>query len=711
MNLQAAQITEKKDLKWRFVGFLLHPALLSLIATLLVIFVLPTKYPKYLLVEIDKLNSESYQFKQWVFLDNNEVSDEINCLNNSIGKAGVIVRLNPLHQVQQWNFHGNFIFEHNAPLLTGDFDQNRMAEVYVFTQSSDSIFLHIISDFEHQDVAFTNRFISKVNVVNGTTDPYIVPAEMEDLNEDGFKELIFGIGTGYSVYPRKIYAYDVVNDTLLQSDENLFSINNILQADIDGDGKNEFFPMGSSTGNISDSSFRYHDYSCWLMAHDRKLKFLFNPIESPGKHGGLTLHSIKAQDSKNQLIGIHNDVTIKNSCEIFTVNKEGQKTNSKRFSHIFNNSFVIPYRGNEAIVCVANKDSAIIIDKSLNVMSYLRLKFYPENHLFYDLDGDGNNEWIFVNFLKDQLVVTRDLFRHPAFAKINFDDRLKTTVSFKEVPGKRPVIFVNTGKYDYYYEYKPNPMYYTRFGIYAGIYLGLFLFSLLIRKIQRSQMQRRYQAEKKITELQLKIVRNQMDPHFAMNAITSVISAIGQNKTEEASQHLHSFAKLYRHLVLTSDSITCKLKKELEFTENYIKMMQFRFTDKFSYEKDIPPEIVASGIEIPKMLIQSQVENAIRHGLLPRNGGGVLSLVISRQDSLLKITVTDNGVGRQRAREAGETSTGKGNKMVQEFLALYQKITGQQVSYEVHDLYDEQGQPAGTRVEMLISLPPTTLKP
>jgi sensor histidine kinase YesM len=247
-------------------------------------------------------------------------------------------------------------------------------------------------------------------------------------------------------------------------------------------------------------------------------------------------------------------------------------------------------------------------------------------------------------------------------------------------------------------------MYYARFGIYAGIYLGLFLFAMLIRNIQRTQMQRHYQAEKKITELQLKIVRNQMDPHFAMNAITSVISAIGQNKTEEASQHLHSFAKLYRHLVLTADHITCKLSEELEFTENYIAMMQFRFVDKFLYEKNISPGIEADLTEIPKMLIQSQVENAIRHGLLPRQGGGLLSLDISRLDPLLKIAVTDNGVGRQRAHEAGEVSTGKGNQMVREFLALYQKITGRQVSYEVHDLYDETGQPAGTCVNIFIGL-------
>ena len=291
----------------------------------------------------------------------------------------------------------------------------------------------------------------------------------------------------------------------------------------------------------------------------------------------------------------------------------------------------------------------------------------------------------------------------------NYENSKHTTISFKREPGKKPVLFINSGKYEYYFEYLPNPMYYARFGIYAGIYLGLFLFSLIIRKIQRSQLQRRYQAEKKITELQLKIVRNQLDPHFAMNAINSAVAAIQQNNTGKAEQHLYSFSRLYRHLLLTADKITCPLEEELEFTENYINMEQTRFPELFTFEKSLAPDVDIE-IEIPKMAIQSHVENAIKHGLRRRVSGGILKIELSVNDSFLIISISDNGIGRTETGKLGSDSTGKGNQVMEEYFSLFQKITGKKVFSETEDLFDEAGHPAGTCVKIFLNLPQKTQK-
>ena len=86
----------------------------------------------------------------------------------------------------------------------------------------------------------------------------------------------------------------------------------------------------------------------------------------------------------------------------------------------------------------------------------------------------------------------------------------------------------------------PSP-YYWKWFVYLGIYLMVLGFTLTILWIQRSQMQKRFDREKKITELQLKIVRNQMDPHFTMNAINSVIGAIELDHKEEARNSLMDF--------------------------------------------------------------------------------------------------------------------------------------------------------------------------
>ena len=110
---------------------------------------------------------------------------------------------------------------------------------------------------------------------------------MDDLNGDGYKELIFGITTGFSIFPRNIYAYDIVHDTLISSPKSGFSFQEIRQQDINGDGKNEILLTGYSPGNTK-SDYPYNDSSCWLMVLDRKLDFLFKPIEFQGIHGSLT---------------------------------------------------------------------------------------------------------------------------------------------------------------------------------------------------------------------------------------------------------------------------------------------------------------------------------------------------------------------------------------------------------------------------------------
>jgi hypothetical protein len=692
----------------RFFSFMLHPALLSLLVTLLIIMILPVEYPKYKIDEIENTRNEKDRFHQWVFLDDNAHSDFISTKINPVGNTGVTIRLFPSQKVQQWNFYGKSNFYRDPSIAIGDFDKNHQSEVYVFTQSNDSIFLHIISDFENQDAAFTNRFISKVRIVNGATDSFIVPAEMDDLNDDGYNELIFGIGTGHSVYPRKIYGYNIKNDTLYQSNDNLYSLFSILQADITGDGKNEFFPFGYATDNIKDSSFKYHDRSCWLTGFDRKLKPLFEPVEFPGRFGALTLHAINDKIGKTHIIGLYSfpAETFKPNV-LFHLNSNGQmlcSINLPRLNQLgAGSSFVFNNNGSEAFAYVHGKDSVLFFDETLKMEGVLNPGFAPEKPLFYDLDGDGEKEWIFLQKGKDQLIITKERFKYPAILSIFYEDRLHTTLSFKHEPGKIPFLFINTGKYDYTLLYSQNTMYYWRFGIYGAIYLGLFLFALIIRKIQKTQLNRRYQAEKKITELQVKIIRNQLDPHFAMNAINSAVAAIQQNNTGKAEQHLNSFSRLYRHLLLTADKITCQMEEELEFTENYIKMEQTRFPDLFTFEKSITSE-VDMGIEIPKMAIQSHVENAIKHGLRRRVSGGILKIELSVNDSALTISISDNGIGRAEAAKLGSDSTGKGNQVMEEYFGLFHKITGQKVHSETRDLFDEVGHPAGTCVRIFISL-------
>jgi LytS/YehU family sensor histidine kinase len=255
---------------------------------------------------------------------------------------------------------------------------------------------------------------------------------------------------------------------------------------------------------------------------------------------------------------------------------------------------------------------------------------------------------------------------------------------------------------DYLISYDRNPMYYGKWGLYAGIYLIILLFTLLIRKIQRIQIEKRILIEKKITELQLKIVRNQMDPHFTMNAINSVIDAVNRQENEEAGLNLVLFSKMYRSLVLSADKIKRTLKEEIDFTENYLALERFRFRKKFDFTIVIDPKIDLQW-EVPKMVIQSPVENAVKHGLYNKPSGGKIAIQAFVNGNILVLSVQDNGIGRDLAAQSEEKSTGMGTQIMDQFLGLYYTITGKKVTLHVEDLYDPGGNPCGTKV--IIQIP------
>jgi LytS/YehU family sensor histidine kinase len=144
------------------------------------------------------------------------------------------------------------------------------------------------------------------------------------------------------------------------------------------------------------------------------------------------------------------------------------------------------------------------------------------------------------------------------------------------------------------------------------------------------------------------------------------------------------------------------LKDEIAFTENYLKMEQFRFNKKFIYSIKIDPAIDKT-IEVPKMIVQSYTENAIKHGLLcNKDGGGILEIQAQQIDNKLILTIIDNGRGRKEAAVTGTTSTGMGLEMMRNLYDLYYKITNKKITAEISDLADDDGNPAGTSVKVTI---------
>ncbi|MCX6246158.1 MAG: histidine kinase [Bacteroidetes bacterium] len=694
--------------RYKFVWQVLsHPMNLSLIATILVVLVFPSSFPKYKAVITDQRKNPIREVIFWDDLENDGTSDKIFTYDNNVGTAALTVNLCPSGGTVEWDLRGKFSFNRDEYVFTGDYDNNRRKEIYVFTLSHDTIYLHAVADFKNPKPWIRNRFISTVGLVDGKSDPEIMSAQMDDLNGDGYKELIFGITTGFSVFPRNVYAYDIVHDTLIRSPRSGFQLQQLLQEDITGDSKNEILAGGYSAGNTR-KTYPYSDSSSWLMVFDRSLNFLFKPVEFPGVHGSLypleppatgniTGFSLVWRPPSN--LRMHNrfysfDGSGKGSpgpemIEVTPDNESGEP-------------FVIQTRDGKYIVVPGTDLNLYLYDTKFRFVKKISAGLWLSKTTVMDIDGDGRDEILATSYGLNKFGIFRSDLSDPVILDIELSHAKNTRISQKLVMGSPTVIVVNSGEMQYGISCYRNPLYYLKWIIYSGIYLCILLFTLLVRKIQKIQLQKRFRTEKKITELQLKIVRNQMDPHFTMNAIDSVISAVNRNEKEKATDNLYHFSKLYRSLVLSADKISRPLREELEFTENYLALEKFRFTDRFDYLIVVDPSVDKEW-DIPKMLIQSPVENAVKHGLSGKEKGGMLKVSVTTEDHILILKIEDNGIGRKAAGKAGNLSTGKGLQIMDQFLDLYHKITGVKVHSEITDLFSDDGNPSGTKV--IIRLP------
>jgi LytS/YehU family sensor histidine kinase len=210
-----------------------------------------------------------------------------------------------------------------------------------------------------------------------------------------------------------------------------------------------------------------------------------------------------------------------------------------------------------------------------------------------------------------------------------------------------------------------------------------------------------------LAETRLEALRAQMNPHFIFNCLNSINRYIIKSDIKTSSLYLTRFAKLIRLILDNSEHKKVVLSNELEALKLYIDMESLRFDHKFSFDVSIDPEVDADNIEIPPLIIQPYVENAIWHGLLHKDSGGHLSVHVSRDNGSLVCEIADNGIGREKAMEYksknAPTRKSVGMKLTEERLQIASDDFSVAGSQKIIDLFDENGEASGTKV--ILTLP------
>jgi ligand-binding sensor domain-containing protein len=239
----------------------------------------------------------------------------------------------------------------------------------------------------------------------------------------------------------------------------------------------------------------------------------------------------------------------------------------------------------------------------------------------------------------------------------------------------------------------------------------LLFFRLRENRIRKEEA-RQTAINKQIAEIRMTALRGQMNPHFIFNSLNSIQHFITTRDKEEALNYLSKFSKLIRKILENSRENTVSVINELQLLELYIQLEQLRFSNKFDYHIAVDEKIDMENTEIPPLLIQPYIENAILHGLVNKNDKGDLWLSLERNNGLLVCKIEDNGVGRARAQEIehGKVSRHKslGIKVTEERISGLFELLDYKMEVVTEDLFEiEQGpeekpQPAGTRVTISI---------
>jgi len=180
------------------------------------------------------------------------------------------------------------------------------------------------------------------------------------------------------------------------------------------------------------------------------------------------------------------------------------------------------------------------------------------------------------------------------------------------------------------------------FGIIAPLLLGA-IFGITLTYIKRKAAKKlaAQSKQKEIAQLQLNSVRSQLNPHFLFNALAGIQNLMNKNEIDNANRYLSKFARLTRNVLDSKELIG--LTEEKTLLDDYLQMEQLRFG--FQYAINASADLDTENIEIPAMLLQPFVENAVKHGVAEKGNDGKITVNFERQVSNLVLKITDNGKG------------------------------------------------------------------
>lgn len=249
------------------------------------------------------------------------------------------------------------------------------------------------------------------------------------------------------------------------------------------------------------------------------------------------------------------------------------------------------------------------------------------------------------------------------------------------------------------------------FGFSAILLVLIYwLYRINIKKIEkRNQLVLdKINLEKNVNKSKLKAIKSQMNPHFFYNALNTLQSFILSNEKRLAIDYLSKFSNLTRTILEMTEKDFISISEEVKTLQLYLDIEKGRFDEDFSYEIQVGKNIDQESIKIPTMLLQPYVENAVKHGLLHKQGDKKVIISFETQNNELLISIDDNGIGRQKSNELNQIKNKNHQSFATEALQnridLLNEYNHKNISLKIIDKQNQQNQPTGTLVEIIIPI-------
>jgi len=270
------------------------------------------------------------------------------------------------------------------------------------------------------------------------------------------------------------------------------------------------------------------------------------------------------------------------------------------------------------------------------------------------------------------------------------------------------LLFIQPAKYS---RKDTNPfsvIYWVGYGFFGTLFIwNLIYFVYHYVQSLLTHEKEKIATEKEIWETEARGLRAQMNPHFIFNCINSIKAFILQDEEDEAVNYLVAFSKLMRIILQNSDKKEITLFDELETSRLYVQLERMSCRNKFDYHFEVDEHIDLKSLQIPPLMIQPFIENAIYHGIMPKANGGTITIALEKKNENFFCIIEDNGIGREASKQIKFTGRSSGHESKQVHLIHSRSkadiLNQKNVSVEIIDKKDSTNQSTGTKVVLIFN--------